>query len=248
MWILIQREWVKSVFIIKDTSLTKKLSDWVKRNVMFTITGASWVGKDTILNSILKNSDKYIKPVSFTTRLPRPWEIEWVDYYFISMDKYWGLKKNWEVFNNTIVSNNIYWYTKKELERVFETWKTPLCIVNEDWMNEISKNSKWDICVFKTFILPPSARELVKRLKLREFENSLNYHLKNHETISREDLFLIKKESRESTKKRFSESKDWIRRALGEEIYDWFLINDDVEWAAKILEEIYNKVLVWNLK
>ena len=33
-----------------------------------------------------------------------------------------------------------------------------------------------------------------------------------------------------------------------EDIYDWFLVNDDLPWAIVILEETFEKVINWELK
>jgi len=236
------------MFEIHDTSLTNKLCDWVKRDVIFTITWASWVGKDRILNSILETEEKYIKPVSFTTRKPRPWEIEWVDYYFITEDEFQRLLHEWEIFEHTLLVWWIYWYTNKELERVFATWKIPVCIVDEVWVHEICDNIKWDMNVFKTFILPPKAIELRGRLKWRELEHWIKEHLKKNNKLSRDDLIWIKKDIRKPIKTRFSESKHWIRKAKSEDIYDWFLVNDDLDWAITILKETFEKILDWKLR
>ncbi|MDD2565663.1 MAG: hypothetical protein PHZ26_02110 [Candidatus Gracilibacteria bacterium] len=241
---IIQKDGVKSTLELRNTSLANKLCDSVKRNIIFTITGGSGVGKDAVLNNILANNENYIKPISFTTRLPRSGEINGVDYYFISLEELQKLRENGEIFEDTIVDGNIYGYTNAELERVFATGKTPVCIVNEYGVQEICKKENENLDVFKIFVLTPTARELANRLKGRELKNAITEHVKENEgLLSRESLIGIKKKVRTICKKRFSESKVWIKTAINGDIYDGFLVNDELIGAAEILEQTFEKAI-----
>ncbi|MGC0878346.1 GTPase [Pantoea agglomerans] len=65
---------------------------------IIVISGPSGVGKNTVINKVLKENEniKFITP--FTTRKIRDGEVDSKDYYFISRDE----------FNNNYVNNNIY--------------------------------------------------------------------------------------------------------------------------------------------
>lgn len=227
----IKEDWYESVFQIEENPLTEKLKDGVRRNVIFTVTGASGVGKDRIFNSIIEWSEIYIKPVSFTTRKQRLWEVPWKDYYFTSVEEFEKLKEAWEIFEYTTVSANFYGYTNMEMKRIFETWKIPICIVDEVWARCIWENLGGDFEVFKIFVLPPTAMELKKRLVWRDgrWEGYKDGSGKKQPTAAI---------------KRFSESKHWIRRAKDGTIkYDGFLVNNDLDGAVRLVRRVFEDIL-----
>ncbi|MBQ1596045.1 MAG: 50S ribosome-binding GTPase, partial [Clostridia bacterium] len=51
---------------------------------VLVLSGPSGVGKDTVINELLKKDDKIIVSISMTTRQPRPGEVDGVNYYFVS--------------------------------------------------------------------------------------------------------------------------------------------------------------------
>ena len=55
---------------------------------LFVISGASGVGKSTVLSRVMAGRSDLRFSVSATTRSPRPGETDGKDYYFISKDKY----------------------------------------------------------------------------------------------------------------------------------------------------------------
>ena len=55
---------------------------------LFIISGASGVGKGTVLKAVMKKRDDLRFSVSATTRPPRPDEEEGVHYYFISEERF----------------------------------------------------------------------------------------------------------------------------------------------------------------
>ena len=51
---------------------------------LFVISGASGVGKSTVLSQVMAQREDLLFSVSATTRSPRPGEKEAVSYYFVS--------------------------------------------------------------------------------------------------------------------------------------------------------------------
>ena len=63
----------------------------MKNGKLFVISGASGVGKGTVLKAVMeKRSDLYFS-VSATTRDPRPDEVDGVHYYFITREQFEGM-------------------------------------------------------------------------------------------------------------------------------------------------------------
>ncbi|MDD2487073.1 MAG: hypothetical protein PHS92_01790 [Candidatus Gracilibacteria bacterium] len=217
---------------IFDNPLTRTFNDKIRKRVIFTISGPSGVGKDAIINWILSEySAEFIKPVAFTTRKPRPGDIEGKDYYFIDKEKFEELKKNGEIFEYTDVHGNFYGFTNSEIERSISTGKTPICNVDEEGMRQIQENMNGDFNIFKTFFLPPNAQELKKRLVGRDGRWAGSRDDKGNKKIS-------------DVRKRFFESSHWIRRAQdGTMEYDAFLVNNDLESTKILIFSTFRKII-----
>ena len=81
-----------------------------RKGAMFIIEGPSGTGKGTIAKRLL-DEDKNIKfSVSVTTRAPRHNEVEGVDYYFISNEKYDELLKQ-DAFYSLLIHRHqdVFW-------------------------------------------------------------------------------------------------------------------------------------------
>ena len=60
----------------------------MSKGKLIVISGASGVGKGTVLGIMMKKRKDLSFSVSATTRDPRPGEIDGVHYYFISREKF----------------------------------------------------------------------------------------------------------------------------------------------------------------
>ena len=56
----------------------------MSKGKLFVISGASGVGKSTVLKRVMEQREDLTFSVSATTRLPRPGEVDGVSYYFIT--------------------------------------------------------------------------------------------------------------------------------------------------------------------
>ena len=66
-----------------------------KGNII-VVSGASGVGKSTVLKKVMEIRDDLIFSVSVTTRAPRPGEVDGVDYDFITQEKFDEMERNGE--------------------------------------------------------------------------------------------------------------------------------------------------------
>ena len=55
---------------------------------LFVISGASGVGKSTVLKRVMEQRNDLTFSVSATTRLPRPNEVDGISYYFITREEF----------------------------------------------------------------------------------------------------------------------------------------------------------------
>ena len=63
----------------------------MSKGKLFIISGASGVGKSTVLSRVMAERDDLRFSVSATTRTPRPGEVEGESYYFVSKEEFEGM-------------------------------------------------------------------------------------------------------------------------------------------------------------
>lgn len=79
---------------------------------MIVLVGESASGKSSIEKYLVDNYG-YSKVISYTTRSPRPNEIDGIDYHFVSVEQFLALKEQ-GFFAETAIYNNWHYGTAKE--------------------------------------------------------------------------------------------------------------------------------------
>ncbi|MBR1605068.1 MAG: guanylate kinase [Alphaproteobacteria bacterium] len=134
-----------------------------RKGAMFIIEGPSGTGKGTIAKQLL-DQDKNIKfSVSVTTRAPRHNEVEGVDYYFISNEKYDELLKQ-DAFYEFVDSQygSRYGTLRSEVDSFINVGQDVL--FDMDWEGARQMRQKAPDDVVTIYLLPPSIKELHERL------------------------------------------------------------------------------------
>lgn len=142
---------------------------------LFVVSGPSGAGKGTICKILVEDTNVELS-VSMTTRKPRSFEKNGVNYYFVSKEEFLktidqdGFLEYAEVYDN-------YYGTPKEL--VMKKLEEGKDVVLEiDIQGAMKVKKKYPNGVF-IFILPPSMAELRKRITGRgsETEDAINMRL-----------------------------------------------------------------------
>lgn len=97
-----------------------------KREII-VLTGVSGSGKTT-LSQIFPREQRL---VSFTTRTPRPNEIDGIDYYFISKKQAVEIINSNNLFESTVFGNNYYGITEDEVLDKSQNFKNHTILVAE---------------------------------------------------------------------------------------------------------------------
>ena len=130
---------------------------------LFIISGASGVGKGTVLKSVMEKRDDLRFSVSATTRPPRPSEKHGIHYYFISEEQFEEMIARDEFLEYDRHANASY---GTPVGQVLEKLQNGHVILDiEPKGAEIVHGKRPDATLI--FIMPPSMEELERRLRGR---------------------------------------------------------------------------------
>ena len=130
---------------------------------LFVISGASGVGKSTVLSRVMAQRSDLRFSVSATTRDPRPGEVDGVSYYFVTREQFEEMIRQNAFVEYDVHLKNCYGTPRAQLEEKLAQGHVIL---------DIEPNGAFNVraeCPEATliFIAPPSVEELERRLRGR---------------------------------------------------------------------------------
>ena len=90
-------------------------------NIMVILSSPSGVGKTTLTKKIQQKYQSFKVSVSHTTRLPRSNEINGVDYYFVSTQKFKELIEKNSFYEYAKIFENYYGTSKNEVDKLISS-------------------------------------------------------------------------------------------------------------------------------
>ena len=135
----------------------------MSKGKLIVISGASGVGKGTVLGIMMKKRKDLSFSVSATTRDPRPGEIDGVHYYFISREKFEEMISEGAFLEYDAHAANYYGTPRAQAEEKRE--RGPVLLDIEPKGAKQVRASVPDAELI--FIMPPSMQELERRLRGR---------------------------------------------------------------------------------
>ena len=140
----------------------------INKGDLIIISGPSGCGKGTICKELIKSSTNITISTSATTRKPRTGEIDGIDYYFISKKEFKEKISNDEFLEFAKVHHNNYYGTLKD--KVLTNINNGIDVILEiDINGALQIKNTMPEAIF-IFIMPPSMRELKRRLLERNTE------------------------------------------------------------------------------
>lgn len=177
----------------------------MSKGILFVLSAPAGCGKDTILEQALQQAENLHYSVSATTRAIRPGERDGVSYFFKNRDEFISMINDDELLEYTEYCGNFYGTPKKAVTDQLEAGKNVVLKIEIEGAANIKKIFPDAVLIF---ILPPSLKELDRRLHKRGTEDE------------------------ETIKRRLETAKKEISAAYS---YDYAIVNGELDLAVKNL-------------
>jgi guanylate kinase len=176
---------------------------------LIVLTGPSGVGKDTVLRELFALDPSLAYCVSYTTRPPRPEEVEGVSYYFVDEPTFRAMIDRGEFFEWSTVYGELKGRTYESVNKAIASGKDTVIKIDVQGAEKVRRR----IGAAGTYIylLPPSVEALEQRLIERATEDPASLRTRQERSVA--ELAL-------------------------KDTYDHQVVNDDPKRAAQEIEAI----------
>ncbi len=180
----------------------------MQTGLLIVLSGPSGAGKDTIIQHLMTELPELQYSVSATTRAPRRNEVEGVNYFFVSTDRFHEMIGSGEFLEWAKIYDYYYGTPRENVEAKLRSGQDIILKLDVQGGNQVKKTAPGGIFIF---IVPPSLEELHRRIEARGTETP------------------------EMVEKRFLWAVDEIRQA---ENYDYIVINEQIPQAVAQVKAI----------
>lgn len=175
---------------------------------VFIISAPSGSGKSTLVNRLIEEVPNLCFSISYTTRAPRGNEISGTDYYFTTREDFERRVQNGEFLEHAEVFGNYYGTHRSELARAAKLGRDLVLDIDVQGAAQLKERIPDAVTVF---ILAPSRQILEHRLRSRG-----------------EDSDAV-------IQRRLADAAREIQNCC---LYDYVLINEDIDESARTLQSI----------
>ena len=178
------------------------------QGILFVISSPSGGGKGTLIRRVLGAVPGLSYSVSWTTRLPRPGEIDGVSYHFVSVEEFEHMRHGGGFLEWAVVHGHLYGTARSVVEQDLAEGRDIILEIDVQGAESVRNVMP---SVVGVFIMPPSFSVLRARLRARMTERP-------------EELALRLQNSRAEVA-RYQE-------------FDYVILNDEIERASAQLASI----------
>lgn len=179
-----------------------------QKGVLVVFSGPSGSGKGTVLAEYFKGHPEAAFSVSATTRRPRPGETDGVDYHFVTRERFEEMIREGEVLEYTQYNGNYYGSPAGPIREALDQGRDIVLEIEVEGAMQVREKFPEALLIF---VMPPSFAELRRRLTGRGTESPAE--IAGRLEAARREIALAPR-------------------------YDFVLVNDQVEPAARRLGEI----------
>jgi guanylate kinase len=130
----------------------------------FIITAPSGAGKTSLVGELLRRETDLRLSISFTTRPPRPGEVDGEDYHFVSRETFEAMIAEGDFLEHAQVFGNYYGTSRKWVEAELAAGRDVLLEIDCQGATQVKRIFPEAVGIF---IMPPSAKTLQERLNKR---------------------------------------------------------------------------------
>lgn len=176
--------------------------------LLIVISGPSGVGKDTVIKRLLELDPNLRYSVSYTTRSPRPGEVDGVNYHFASRDEFERFVREGAFLEYATYDGNLYGTPIAQLDEVRAAGHDIVLKIDVQGAEQVRKRAP---DALRIFLAPPSMEELLRRRTERHSESDRDQAARQR--IAQDEMALAPH-------------------------FDRVVVNDDMERAAQEVLEI----------
>lgn len=136
-----------------------------RRGLMLVLSSPSGAGKTTLSRRLLEDDPDISMSVSVTTRPPRPGEQEGIDYRFVETVDFNLMVNRQELLEHAKVFGHYYGTPEGPVMQTLAQGQDVLFDIDWQGTQQLAQKARDDLV--SIFILPPSTKELERRLKRR---------------------------------------------------------------------------------
>ena len=181
-----------------------------KQGLLIVLSGPSGSGKNTVCDMAREVMPNIWESVSMTSRKPRKGEVDGKDYYFVSEEEFEKNIEEGKMLEHAKFAGNYYGTPRESVQKQLDAGKDVLLVIEIQGALQIKEKIPQALFVF---LLPPSMKELKRRLRMRKTETEEKL-MERFETAYKEINELPK--------------------------YNYVIVNDKADEAARKLEAIIN--------
>ncbi|HNI09207.1 MAG TPA: guanylate kinase [Thiobacillaceae bacterium] len=131
---------------------------------LFIVSAPSGAGKSSLVKALLEQDSSIRLSVSYTTRPPRPGEVNGVNYHFVSREEFLARLEKSEFLESAEVYGNFYGTSQAWIEAEMAAGRNVLLEIDWQGAAQVRRLMPGALSIF---ILPPSIEELRRRLEGR---------------------------------------------------------------------------------
>ena len=179
-----------------------------RKGILIVVSGFSGAGKGTLMKKLMEEYDNYALSISMTTRNPRPGEEDGREYFFVTKEQFEEKIGQDGLIEYAGYCGNYYGTPRAYVEQQLEAGKDVILEIEIQGALKIKEKFPTALLLF---VMPPSAKELRRRLTGRGTETQEVIDQRMHRAIE---------------------------EAQGIEQYDYIVINDQLEECVKELHAL----------
>jgi len=180
----------------------------MRKGLLIVLSGPSGVGKGTVCSVLRQKMPELVYSVSATTRKPRQGEMDGINYFFKSREKFQEMIARDALLEYAEYVGNYYGTPRDFVEQTINAGKD--IILEIEVQGALKVKEKFPGGVF-IFLMPPSLAELKQRITGRgtESQDTIDHRM----SVAREEIALLSH-------------------------YDYAVVNDEIDAACHRIQSI----------